>query len=836
MRIGSRSLRRGLARRVPGAAACASACASACLLVGASAVAAAQPNILLIISDDAGWADFGFNDLGNGEIPTPALDSIADRGVRFNAAYTSPVCSVSRARFFLGQHPQRSGYQDNAPDSTDASDANVEGLRLEDVTMFERLRDAGYHVGFFGKWHLGMEKDITDAGSLVTPGNLPPRHGIDRFLGVLNGSRQYEMGASTSFGSSLREQSLDPATGLVIDAYREDDWPAGDYFTDVLAGAVADHITVRAAEPEPFFVVASFTAPHSPLQATQHYLDLIDAATPGLTGDRRTYAAMMLAFDTGVRTILDRLDDPDGDGDPADSVTADTLICFLNDNGGQTERGALNDPLRGGKGETWDGGVRVPMLLAGPGVPESGIAFDHPVDSVDLLPTFLAAAGAPQPGPGETDGVNLLPYLNGEVTGQPHPHLYVRGGEIAKIGVRRDQYKLTTNLASGPLLFDIVDRIDERGRLEGDLPGVVHELWNIMYAHEAEYAKPRWGGNDYNDGDVFDYRAGSAGSAAWSAPFAWAIEDGPSEATMQARDGYANLVARFPVNPAPYTATNDRERPNGALMMINAIELIGEHSGPSESAATIDGLPLLFIDSLAADPARISMLASGPVQHAFALGLGLVLFDDLMLDGDGTQTLILSGGITEQRIGRDITRAGGWTLDLRSPIDVSGTVTLQSGQTLVTPPGRLDSAALAIGGTAGLVLDDPSAGPPGFIADDAAVLIESPIDGPRIGLQFNGLETIGELRIDGSPLAPGDYGAATHPGVFTGPGQLRVVSAPACGPADLAPPFGVLDLADLNAFVAGFVSADPIADLNADGLYDLTDLGAFVAAFTAGCP
>lgn len=836
MLIGSRTSRRVMAGLVPGAA----ACVAACLAASAPATAGEQPNILLIISDDAGWADFGFNDLGNGEIPTPALDSIAARGVRFNAAYTSPVCSISRARIFLGQHPQRSGYQDNAPESTDATDAQVEGLRLEDVTMFERMRDAGYHVGFFGKWHLGMETDVTDAGSLVTPGNLPPRHGIDRFLGLLNGSRQYEMGASTSFGSSLREQSLDPVTGLVLDTNRESDWPAGDYFTDVLAGAIADHITDRAAEPEPFFVVASFTAPHSPLQATQHYLDLIDAATPGLTGDRRIYAAMLLAFDTGVGTILDRLDDPNGDGDPADSVTADTLICFLNDNGGQTARGALNDPLRGKKGETFDGGIRVPMLLAGPGVPDTGTAFDHPVDSVDLVPTFLAAAGAPAPGPGETDGVDLLPYLSGTLEGPPHPHVYVRGGGIDKIGVRRDQYKLTTNYTSGPLLFDIVERIDERGRLDDDLPEVVQELHNIMYGYEAEYPKPRWGNQEYNTFDAFEFLAGEAGSAVWSAPFVWAPAGESGSATLHPRDGYAQFSALFPVNPTPYIATNDQERPNGALMMINSMVCLGEHTGPGDSSATIDGLPLLFIDTLDGSPARVAVDATAPNggEHPFEIALEIRLFDDLTLDGDGTQTLVLSGGVTEQRIGRNVTRAGGWSLDLRSPIDISGTVALQSGQTVVTAPGRIDAAVLDIGGTAELVLDVPPgpAGPPEFIADDAAVSIDAPIAGASVGLMFTGVETIGTLRIAGTPLAPGDYGAATHPGVFTGPGMLRVVSTAVCGPADLASPFGVLDLADLGAFVSGFGSADPIADLNSDGLFDLADVAVFVSSFAAGCP
>ena len=163
------------------------AIASLAVLAGAAVSAASagtQPNVLFIISDDAGWADFGFNDQGNGEIPTPALDSIAARGRWFRAAYTAPVCSPSRARMFLGQHGQRRGYDNNGPDDQSAANAVVEGLTLDDITIFERMNDAGYHVGFFGKWHQGTERDVVNGNTLVTPGNLPPRHGSDEFLGL----------------------------------------------------------------------------------------------------------------------------------------------------------------------------------------------------------------------------------------------------------------------------------------------------------------------------------------------------------------------------------------------------------------------------------------------------------------------------------------------------------------------------------------------------------------------------------------------------------------------------------------------------------------------------
>jgi hypothetical protein len=168
----------------------------------------------------------------------------------------------------------------------------------------------------------------------------------------------------------------------------ENDYPANTYMTDLLASETADYITERAADARAVLRVLSFTAPHGPLQATQQYFDFVDQNIPGLTGNRRTYAAMMVAMDMGVQTVLDRLDDPDQDGDTADSITGDTLICFINDNGGETANSARNFPLRGKKSDTFDGGIRVMMTMAGPGVPATGASYDFPVDSADLLPTF----------------------------------------------------------------------------------------------------------------------------------------------------------------------------------------------------------------------------------------------------------------------------------------------------------------------------------------------------------------------------------------------------------------------------------------------------------------
>ncbi|MEL7484492.1 MAG: sulfatase-like hydrolase/transferase, partial [Planctomycetota bacterium] len=500
---------------------------------GVAVSAVAQPNIVFIISDDAGWADFGFNDQGNGEIPTPALDSIADRGRWFRAAYTAPVCSPSRARIFLGQHNQRTGYDNNNPGSLVSSDAVVEGLTLADTTMFERLSDAGYHVGYFGKWHLGTERDTVAGNTLVTPGNLPPRHGIDYFWGITSGSRQYFFGNESSYTKVVREMTLDSQTNLVVDSDIESTYPAGAYFTDVMADEVAGYIGQRATIGQPFFAVASFTAPHGPLQATQQYFNRVDNLGLGLTGNRRTYAAMMIALDDGVQTILDSLEDPNGDGDTADSILSNTVVCFINDNGGETANSARNFPLRGKKSDTFDGGIRVAMTIAGPGIPSTGDSFDFPVDSVDLTPTFLAIAGQPL-GPSDfTDGVDLVPFLDGSVAGPPRDTVFVRGNNPIVAGVRQGDFKLTIENIGGPFLYNIVGNPAENNVLNDTFPNVVEDMTDIINAFEVEYTKPRWGAADVNANvDGFVYRTG-LGSGDWGDANAWRGEGGtPATATL----------------------------------------------------------------------------------------------------------------------------------------------------------------------------------------------------------------------------------------------------------------------------------------------------------------
>ncbi|MEM0983589.1 MAG: sulfatase-like hydrolase/transferase [Planctomycetota bacterium] len=806
-----------------------------------AAHAVAQPNIVLIISDDAGWADFGFNDQGNGLVPTPEIDRIADGGRWFRAAYTAPVCSPSRARMFLGLHNQRTGYDNNGPNSFDASDSVVQGLMLGDVTMFERLKAAGYSTGFFGKWHLGQERDVVSNNTTVIEGNLPPRHGIDYFLGLTSGSRPYFTGTAGNYQQRLRELTLDPQTNLISDIERENSYPAGTYMTDLLADEVADYITKRHDETEPFFVTLSFTAPHGPLQATNADLAAADALGLGLTGNRRTYTAMMIAMDRGVGTVLDRLEDPDNNGDTSDSIADNTIVVFINDNGGETANSARNFPLRGKKSDTFDGGIRVVMAMRGPGVPATGASFNDPVDSVDLVPTFLAAANAPLGPMDQTDGVNLLPYLDGTISTPPHPEIFVRGNNPLAAGARVDRWKLTSENIGGPFLYDIVANPGETNVLTSQFPGIAQQLREVFNSFETEYMKPRWGVASADPFDRFIYK-GAGG--AFSMQNAWTGPGGsPANATLDDRDGYANLALEFPVTGSAYNTSNDIARPDGLEMIANEITFTGNHISPAAAGITVGGLPLLLSDTLDGTLPSITQNATstGGGDHPVEIAVPLVVWDDLAIGGGGDQPLVFTGDISQARSGRVISQQ---YTDLRVRSNVSvASVDLIDGLTTIEQDGLIEtSVSVAAGARLDLGGSDARTDP-NYLGNSSALMIETPIGGPAVALNFDGREVIGSLAIDGNDLPRGIYGASTHPDVFSGDGQLILRGPLLDCPGDINDD-GYADVFDALRFIAaiaaaadcgggngpalpGGISVNTVAsdDTPGDGLWDVSSPG-----------
>ena len=403
---------------------------------------AVQPNLVILLADDCGYNEFSFN--GGGPVPTPRIDSIARSGVRFRHAYvSSPVCSPSRAGLLTGRYQEHLGHEFNIPPVY----SPVNGLPLGVPTLPGLLRDAGYRTLAFGKWHLGY-----------APAFHPLERGFTRFHGFLQGSRSYFPLAHPS----RLNQLLEDRTPVTPESF--------DYMTDHLAEQAADAIT--ANQNSPFFLYLAFNATHTPLQTKP--ADLEQAH-----GNR--VHAMTLALDRAVGTVLDRLDSL--------HLRNNTLVVFLSDNGGPG--GHDNSPLRGHKGQTWDGGIRVPFAASWPGTLPANQSCDHPVITLDLLPTFLAAAHIPTPATLHPDGINLLPQL----TGQPAPparDLFWKFGSCW--AVRSGNLKLTggNKEQSQPELFDLQQDNAESHNLAASRADDVKRLQSLYQTWAAKVKPTPW--------------------------------------------------------------------------------------------------------------------------------------------------------------------------------------------------------------------------------------------------------------------------------------------------------------------------------------------------------
>lgn len=355
-----------------------------------------RPNIIVILADDMGYGDLGC--MGSETLQTPHLDRLAASGALCTQAYVaSSVCSPSRAGLMTGRDPRRFGYEGNLNSASAkyATRPELLGLPPSEKTVGDHLRAAGYATALIGKWHLGMGE-----------GFHPNRRGFDHFCGMLSGSHHYfpttKKHAIERNGRPVEDFSSDYLT---------------DFFTDEGLRFIEQQTLVNPEEP--WFVFFSYNAPHTPMQATPEDLERF---TQIPNKKRQTYAAMMFALDRGVGQIRQHLE-TSGQWD-------NTLLVFLSDNGGATSNASWNGPLRGAKGCLREGGIRVPMLWSWPAKIKAGTRCDAVISSLDLLPTFMAAAQSkplPLSDPmshedagnrrrmvkmvGDRDGINVLPQL-----------------------------------------------------------------------------------------------------------------------------------------------------------------------------------------------------------------------------------------------------------------------------------------------------------------------------------------------------------------------------------------------------------------------------------------
>lgn len=401
-----------------------------------------QPNIILILTDDMGYADIGYNN-NNTDIATPTLDNLASQGTKFTSAYvTHPFCGPSRAGLMTGRYPHEFGSQYNLNDN----EFNL-GIDTNETYFSTVLQNAGYKTGIIGKWHLGQSTN-----------HDPNARGFDYFYGMLTGGHNFftKTSANGGFGGAYNRDLVEnrgPANE-----------PFNAYITDLFTDKAIDFIQdAETNDAQPFFLFMSYNAPHTPLQALQSDKNALTNGTVanfnyGSDTNRHNYAAMVYSVDRCVKRIVDEL--------ALRGETNNTLIVFLSDNGGRTDRGASNAPLRGVKGDTFEGGFRVPMFMYWPdstnGIP-SGQTYNHNVSSLDLYPTFVNLANGTIPNGKEIDGKDILNNVRNNTDARSGESIYsIRHQAVNKVGIRRGEYKAYQNSNDGNwYLFDINANIGE---------------------------------------------------------------------------------------------------------------------------------------------------------------------------------------------------------------------------------------------------------------------------------------------------------------------------------------------------------------------------------------
>lgn len=428
-------------------------------LLGDKVQAADKPNIILILADDAGYADFSFQ--GSEVFRTPNIDRIANTGMRFDQAYVSAaVCGPSRAGLITGKYQQKFGFEENnIPGymSANGSTGDHMGLPTDEKTIADYLKPLGYHTGILGKWHLGNADKFH-----------PLNRGFDEFYGFRGGARSY-FSFSENNPNYRREDFLERGFGQYAETEK--------YLTDALADEAVDFLDKY--QNSPFFLYLSFTAVHAPMDALPEDL----AAFPTLSGNRQKVAAMTKALDRAVGKLLTRLEQL--------KLAENTLIVFTNDNGGPSDHNASNNyPLSGTKATHLEGGIRVPFLMRWPGKIPVATSYSHPISTLDLLPTFYSAAKGTNPLPGNIDGVNLLPYIAGSENGQPHQALFWKKENRAAI--REGDWKLLRFPDRPAELYNLATDIQESQNLAAKHPDKVKSLYKNLFQWELGLERPKW--------------------------------------------------------------------------------------------------------------------------------------------------------------------------------------------------------------------------------------------------------------------------------------------------------------------------------------------------------
>lgn len=452
---------------------------------GAIANDTSKTNVILILIDDLGWKDLGC--YGSDYYQTPNIDRLAKEGMRFTDGYAAcNVCSPTRAAIMTGKYPARLLLTQWLPSGRWSPTQNrlregryVSNLPLEEVTVAEAMREAGYRTGFMGKWHLGTETYY-----------YPEHQGFD----VNVAGRDY--GAPGSYFYPFKGTWKIPTTGQTLHKEPPLTGKKGDYLVDRIAEEAEKFI--RASADKSFFLMLSHYAVHTPLQGKADKIVRYEQVAEGDRQGQPAYAAMVESLDESVGRVMKTLRELELD--------ESTLIIFTSDNGGFA-KATDHSPLRANKGANYEGGIRVPFIIKWPTRTKPASVSDEPVISTDIYPTILAATGQSLRPHQHIDGRNLVPILtsSGDLERDAiywhYPHYNQHPQSFPSGVIRAGDWKLMEAFETGKLsLYNLADDIGETNELSAREPAKVTELYDKLKAWRTDVgADPMRPNPEYND-------------------------------------------------------------------------------------------------------------------------------------------------------------------------------------------------------------------------------------------------------------------------------------------------------------------------------------------------
>jgi len=773
---------------------------------------AQQPNIVHIFADDLGYGSVGFN--GQSTIQTPNLDALAASGLVFENAYAATVCGPSRAMLLSGFHNGHTQVDRNS----NLGNAVGRGFAADEVMVAQVLKEAGYTTAAIGKWGFGgsngrnIGSEMPDPiPTVADPASLPTNHGFDRFFGYLNHQRAHDY-----LIDHLWQDDAGAASGVGL--YDNRVGGVAVYSADPIHNSAGQFIQDKAGGSQPFYMQMNYTIPHFDIDAIDSAPAVIGndgqpiagtagrgiyAGDPALGNNEEQYSAMITRMDTYIGLLVQRLEDPNADGDTSDSVLDNTLIMFSSDNGATTEDGSpvaaltANGSFRGGKRDLYEGGVRVPTLAywpakigAGPDKVAPGINSQR-IDLADFLPTAAELAGTY--GPVGMDGVSLAGILTGqsERMQRSRESLYFEhfeGGGLDPDGrsprwaVIKDNKKVIRYSDGSSDLFDLAVDPTEQNNIASANAELIADFEALAVAEGAGQA----------DSFAVAYRTWTGGNG----------DDLGLDANWSGAGAPANHWSAVMAN----TAAVDHSSQLSANLTTLGFEVRGNGPSATQTVVVPDGRVLEGRNEIRISPYGVIDIQGGTV----ASNRWVDVLSDAKLSGFGS-------------IGADVYSMG--------RIDVGG----QSGDTgLLTINGDYfqlagSTLSLEIGGaTGGEQFDQLKVGNTATLDGTLQVTLVDgfePVEGQFFPL-INAQQVTGQFNQEMLPSVAGVSLSIQYTSnlVVLVAGDVQLLD----GDINLD---GQLDQLDVNDFITGWLHQQPVpdmqsymlGDLNLDGITDRSD-------------